>query len=210
MRQSGRVAAVLGAALALAGCLPVVPVPEPGLDADAAAAFEKQWMDNTWRRSALPDRLRPPDPAVEVITIEKWGAAIVSCMADAGYDTYAPNMLGYARNDPAPAELEESVALYLCEASRQTSPVSAGVRNSAQLDYWYEYYRLELVPCLRGAGLELEEPSPSRSEFAQDGGFWNPYLDLDPNVRVHAIVDGSILSTCPPNAPGVHRPWSFD
>jgi hypothetical protein len=210
MRRSSRVAAVLGATLALAGCVPVVPAPQPGFDSATAAVFEKEWMDNTWRRTELPDRLRPPDPVVRVITIENWGAEIVSCMAEAGYDTYSPNMLGYARSDPEPAGLGESVALYLCEASRQTSPVSAGVRNHAQLDYWYEYYRLELVPCLRGAGLELEEPPPSRSEFEATGGYWNPYLSLDPNVRVDAIVDGGILTSCSPNAPGLHRPWSFD
>jgi hypothetical protein len=204
------VAVVLSATLALTGCLPVVPVPQPGFDAETSAAFAQQWMDNTWRRTRLPDELRPPDPVVKIIAIEDWGGEIVACMTDAGYTSYEPNLLGYARTDPGPASVEETLALYTCEASRQTSAVSAGVMNNAQLDYWYEYYRLDLVPCLRGAGLELEEPAPSRAEFGEGGGYWNPYLDLDPNVRIHAIVDGTILSTCPPNAPGLHRPWSFD
>ena len=210
MRRSSRIAAVLGATLALAGCLPVVPAPQPGFDPETSAAFAKQWMDNTWRRSGLPDELRPPDPAVKEIAIEDWGAEIVACMTSAGYTTYEPNLLGYARSDPDPVGVEEGLALYTCEASRQTSAVSAGAMNGAQLDYWYEYYRLDLVPCLRGAGLALEDPAPSRSEFGAGGGYWNPYLDLDPNVRIHAIVDGTILTTCPPNAPGLHRPWSFD
>jgi hypothetical protein len=209
MRRRSRVAAVLAATLALAGCVPVVPAPQPGFDQKTAAAFEKQWMDNTWNRSGLPDHIRPVDPTVMVITVETWGEEIVACMGEAGYENYASGAGGYSRTEIDPVEVDESLALYLCEASRQTSPVAAGVLNSAQIDYWYEYYRLELVPCLRGAGLQLEE-SPSRSEFAANGWYWNPYLALDPNVRVHAIVDGKILAACPPNAPGLHRPWSFD
>lgn len=209
MRQSGRLAAVLGATLALTGCVAIVPAPKPGFDPETAAVFEQQWMDNTWRRIGLPDSIRPSNPVVKVITIEEWGEEIVDCMGTAGYETYAENIGGYTRTDPELMGIAESLELYRCEASRQTSPVSAGVFNSSQLEYWYEYYRLELVPCLQGAGLELEE-SPSRSEFEANGGYWNPYLSLDPNVRVHAIVDGDILASCPPNAPGLRRPWSFD
>ena len=210
MRRCSRAVAVLAATLALTGCISVVPAPKPGSDPETAAVFRRQWMDNTWDRTQLADALRPPDPAVREIAIEDWGVEIVACMEDAGFETYSENQGGYSRSGDDPMGIEENLALYVCEASRQTSAEAAGVFTSAQLDYWYEYYRLELVPCLRGAGLELQQEPPSRSEFEAGGGYWSPYLSLDPNVRVHAIVDGDILSSCPPNAPGLHRPWSFD
>ena len=208
MRIASTVSAV-ATLLVLTGCVTVVPAPEPGFDPKTAAAFEQQWMDNTWRRTELPDELRPANPVVHEIELDDWGQEIVDCMSDAGFEGYAGSQGGYSRTNTEPLDLDETLALYLCEASRQVSPVTAGVLNSAQIDYWYEYYRLELVPCLQGAGLEVEE-SPSRSEFEKNGGYWNPYLSLDPNVRVHAIVDGRMLVACPPNAPGLHKPWGFD
>lgn len=209
MRHSGRVLVALSATLVLSGCVTAVPAPQPGFDANTSAAFEQQWMDNTWRRSGLPDELRPPDPLVTQINLEDFGFEIAGCMHAAGFANYSENQGGYTRGGGDPPSNDESLALYLCEASLQVSAVSAGVLNSAQLEYWYEYYRLELVPCLHRAGFRLEEV-PSRRQFETDGGYWNPYLSLHPTVRVRAIVNGNILDACPPNAPGLRKPWTFD
>jgi len=79
------------------------------------------------------------------------------------------------------------------------TPEDIGYLSSSELDYVYDYYVSELVPCLALQRLSLGF-APTRAEFSSAGWIsWDPYTELGadlPPSRTEAIFEA-----CPPYPP---------
>lgn len=86
-----------------------------------------------------------------------------------------------------------------CSLSFVAEPADIGYLSSSELNYVYDYYASELVPCLATQGLNVGY-APPRSEFAVAGWMrWDPYSELGaelPPSRADAIREA-----CPPYPP---------
>lgn len=86
-----------------------------------------------------------------------------------------------------------------CSVSFISDPEDIGYLSSSELNYVYDYFATELVPCLALQGLDVGH-APTRAEFTYAGWVsWDPYSELGadlPPSRSEAI-----LAACPPYPP---------
>lgn len=156
--------------------------------------------DIVWEAMGLADAKRPPDPDVEYIGDDEWGAALADCMTDRGFVGYVESGGGIQMGDYTGDEYE-AIAWYLCQATYQYDPRVLGGINASQLDYMYEYNRDTLVPCLEGHGIDVEQAPPRDEATTIDSEFagWNPYYYMadgfDPTTNK---ADRNIYESCPP------------
>jgi hypothetical protein len=93
----------------------------------------------------------------------------------------------------------------VCSIRFPPSSLRAQLRTPAQLDYTYDYYTKELLPCLRSFGIGVKG-MPSATDFREDSQHglvaWSPYAALD--VRTTLAPPLSVLQgKCPPAPPGL-------
>ena len=187
-------------ALLLWGCVPTRAAPSgPPTQADYDQ-FVQRAMDQYWRDTGLPDRLRPPDPTVEYLGTDDWTVVLSSCMVEKGFSDYADTGNGLVIGDFT-ADQEENIAWYLCQSTHQWNPADYSLLSSEQLEYLYDYNRSTLVPCLEAHGYDVEF-APTREEAGTYSGpyaAWSPYYSLgltfDPTTDA---ADRRLLDTCAP------------
>jgi hypothetical protein len=205
-----RVLAAALVVLALAGCTAVGPPP--------AGFSPHQWnerraleLDRAWQSTGLPDTLRPPTPEPVAISPDEWAGAFAQCMNNAGFDNYQAQGDGVmiTEVDMTP-EMEESqtIAWYTCGATFRVAGNEG--YNDAEFEYIYDYYRDELIPCLAMHQVEIaSDEVPTRQQFADGLGSWNPYGAVTDAAKKHLFRDASIADDCPDTPPGMDsRGWS--
>jgi hypothetical protein len=176
----GRALAALVALFALTGCVQAVPPPQAGFTDEQNLAMALDNSARMWASGPWSD-LRPTDLQVTVVSAEEWPAAVVQCLADAGYTDYevlgagAGASISVTSNEISE---KESLAQTVCLSSWQVTGEDNGVLNDAELGYLYDYYRESVVPCYELADIPVEN-APSRAEFIESRGDWAPYVVLD-------------------------------
>ena len=196
----GRVAALLAAAaVTLSGCA-VTTAPEPGLSEAERQRFQERSSDGYWEYTGLPDDQRPASASVITVEPEEWPVRFVDCMNAAGFDNYAFEGGGYVSSvqlvEPREAEM---LATYTCSTSFW---VDAGWFNDAEMNYLYDFYEQELVPCLAVHDAEVWG-APTREEFTDAGGWWHPYLSFRQVDQERIYADETVPIACPPKPPGI-------
>lgn len=92
-----------------------------------------------------------------------------------------------------------------CDMALIAYPEDIGYFSSSELNYVYDYYADELVPCLATEGLSVGY-APTRAEFVQAGWMsWEPYRELGaklPPSRAEAVVE-----KCPQYPPLPFSSW---
>jgi hypothetical protein len=201
---SRRLAGMVLVALVLPGCVATVSVPEPGLS-DTERAELQQWQsDNQWQVTGLPDELRPPDPPTELVSGEEWSGRFVSCMNDAGFDNYKAESGGYSVEDHGLND-DEQLANFTCMLSYAVDVGDSYQLNHAQMDYWYDYFKEDLIPCLANHDIPVFE-APTREEFYDTFGGWHPYWAARQRDQEFVAGNEQLHRECPYAPPGVSDP----
>lgn len=200
----GRLLVVAVLLLSLSGCVTTV-APAGGLSADERSAIQQFSIDRQWQYLGLPDAERPPQPAVVVVSRDQYGAALVNCMNNAGFDNYRVNSKGIVSiSIDEDQTSDELVQNYLCRAGLWADG-DEGWYNDAELGYIYDYFETVLVPCMATLGAQVDD-APPRAEFLAEHGGWHPYLYVDEDDQARFFGDRSVLATCPAVPPGVADP----
>lgn len=190
--------------LVLTGCT-VVTAPEPGLTAEEKQAIREKQTEGLWAATGLYPDQRPAPPPVTVVSLDDWAAAYVKCMNNAGFASYkAVDGGGFTAQPDEDSELER-LTNYLCQMSFELEGQFDNRYSAAQIDYLYEYYSEQLVPCMAAHGFPVSG-GPTRYEFAQGLGSWHPYLALRDDLRLSMMADPDFLVLCPPMPPGIPDP----
>ena len=171
-----RAAAVVVAALLLAGCT-AVPMDEPltGLAPEEEVLYAQSFALQ-WSGIEVPDA--PEVPVVAYVPSAGWGTVVAGCMNAAGYDQYSATRSGMSY--PSRDSEAETLALYTCIGQYPVQADFSAYANKAQLEYLYDYFRNSLVPCLAARGYIVPGTAPSREEFTEltVQPRWNPYNAL--------------------------------
>lgn len=192
-------AVVVVASLALSGCVSTVHEPQADPASPEVLAAQQQQSDVVWGSLGLPDDKRPPNPAIEVVSPEEWPVKFVACTKAAGFDNYSEiEGGGYQRSGPEAPTEAESLAMFSCSV---TYLGDYGPMTAAQFDYWYDYFKQELVPCLTVHGFE-PTVVPSRKQFRESLGAWNPYWTLLEREQARAFADDRLHEVCPATPQG--------
>lgn len=201
-----RLAALALAALALAGCT-VAPAPERGLSEEEKDIIRQHQTEGLWAATGLYADQRPVSPPVTVVSLDDWAAAYVKCMNNAGfyrYDVAEGGGISVERTSGERSDLER-LTVYLCTMSFELEGQFDSRYSAAQIEYLYDYYRDELVPCMASRGFTVTEV-PTRSEFEFGLGSWHPYLALPDDLRLEMMDNPDFLLLCPPMPPGIPDP----
>lgn len=195
---------VIGAALLLSGCT-VVSAPEPGFTESELVEMRARVLDVRWHWTHLPDELRPPDPEVRFVSADDWATSLATCMNDAGFDNYQAVDFGLMITDVTRTADEAdaaSIAYYVCENSFRIVGQEGFLFNAKQLDYRYDYYSEVLIPCMALHEVEVFD-APSRAEFDDRFGFWNPYDSVTEKSVPILTTDATLFDECPSTPPGM-------
>jgi hypothetical protein len=205
-----RVLAAALLVLTLAGCTAVGPPP--------SGFSPRQWeerhaleLDLSWQSTGLADSLRPAAPEPVAISPDEWAESFAGCMNDAGFDNYQAQgqavVISEQNQDPEAAQAQ-LIARYVCDARFRVAGYEG--LNNDEIDYLYDYYRDELIPCLALHQVEIAASEvPTRQQFADGLGGWNPYGAVTAASKKHLYRDASITDECPDSAPGIDsRGWS--
>ena len=190
-------------ALALSGCA-TVTTPRAGLTAAQLDDYYQLRADLDWRRTGLPDELRPPPPTVHVVNGDQWATVLADCMNSAGYDNYSDEGGGFGSfyvERTAEEEQVEVATLFGCRSAVRLEGQDDFLFNPAQVDYLYEYFQDVLVPCLAVNEVEVMEV-PTRAEFVESNAGWNPYFSVAKRSWP-ILADGDVLLDCPDMPPGM-------
>ena len=205
---SARLAGIVLVALVLPGCVATVSAPEPGLSDTERAEFQQWQSDNWWQVTGLPDELRPPDPPTELVSSEEWADKFVSCMNDAGFDNYTAQPGGYSVEDHGLND-DEQLANFTCTLSFAVDVGDSYQFNHAQMDYWYDYFKEDLIPCLANHDIPVFE-APTRAEYYDTFGGWHPYWAVRSKDQEFVAGNQQLQRECPYSPPGFPQPGIFN
>jgi hypothetical protein len=198
----------LGAAViaaALGGCAATAPAPA-GLTSDEIAAYNDQALQTIWLNTGLAATMdRPTVAQGEPLSQSDWFDFVVTCMTDAGH---AQVGVSWSLGEGAILETVSGAALddehaqldfYLCAAQH---PIALSTEHSllsaAELDYIYDYYATQLVPCILLNGYRLDSVI-TRHDFGERQGQWNPYYAITQRLSLREFTD--LRLECGPELP---------
>lgn len=191
MRRLATAVVVVATAGALGGCsLAGEQIAEP--TSTELAAMTAQVNDIQWQNLQFsPDSPRPTVEFSRFIEPDQTDAVYTACMEEAGYIGWEQVIFNSLGGPPAAERLD----LYECVSRFPVHPAYYGIHTTAQLDAIYDFYRDSLVPCLRGAGLEITGV-PTRDEFVKSEFLytWSPYAQ---NFDIPDTVLSGVYEQCP-------------
>lgn len=143
----------------------------------------------------------PSDDFVRFVTVEDAAEVWVECIRSEGFPvTLLPgNGVGY--QDVPPAQGAAATAAGdLCSRRFPIDPLYLEPFNAAQLDFLYDFYVEESVPCLEGLGFTGFDP-PAQATFAATYGgqeTWTPFSDItEEQITLTGIGIEEAEQTCP-------------
>ncbi len=191
MRASGCLgAAAIAVALSASGCAAVVPAPA-GPSEDDVAAYNEQTLLAIWLHTGLAETVeRPVVTAEEPLGTADWFDFVMDCLADRGHTQIGLSWSlgeGAVLQTPSGAVIDDDQAqldFYECAAQHPLDPAADhSLLSNAELDYIYDYYMVQLVPCVVLNGYSLERVV-SRKEFIELSGQWNPYYAIHQPINL--------------------------
>lgn len=145
-----------------------------------------------------------PVPAIEFVrfvTPEEWAAVTAECMTAAGFTATVSDDGGVEYGG---IPVDQAVALDLasleCRLQHPMDPRYSAPLSAYQIQYLYEYYVYDLVPCLEDEGFDIDE-APSFQVYAETYDteeMWTPYSRIAIDGRAS---DWDALNVRCPQAP---------
>ncbi len=175
-------------AASLVGCAPQERAPAPNVEPLSEAAREVAYRDHVlYERDRVewlhPGAVIPDVERVRFVSATEWALAMAECMVGEGFQVTArPDGGIHAELVPPEQGEAQAIAFYVCSVRYPIDPIYLVPLAEDQMYYLYDYYVLELVPCLEAEGHAISEP-PSWQVF-RDGYLtdpWSPYSDLPPS-----------------------------
>ena len=198
-------AAAIAVALSSSGCAAVAPAPA-GPTEDDLAAYNEQALLAIWLNTGLAETVeRPVVTAGEPLSTADWFDFVMNCLADRGHTQIGLSWSlgeGAVLQTPSGAVLDDDQAqldFYECAAQHPLDPAADhSLLSNAQLEYIYDYYMVQLVPCvvLNGYGLDRVV---SREQFIALNGQWNPYYAIDQPINLRQFKE--LRTECGPERP---------
>lgn len=146
-----------------------------------------------------PDAELPTPERVRFILPEEWATTMQECLANQGFQSTVSGDGGLEYEGvPTEQALALNVANYSCSLQYPVDPRYTAELSAYQLEYLYEYYVLDLVPCLEEEGVSVSEP-PSFQKFRdtwETEDAWSPYSSVDPGSQSKW---DQLNKTCPQN-----------
>jgi hypothetical protein len=182
--------AACAAALGLGGCAAATPAPA-GPTVDELAMFNETSLQAIWLKTGLAGTMeRPTVTPEEPLGTGEWFDFVIGCMGDLGHSRIG---ISWSLSEGAALETSSGAVLddersqldfYRC-AAQHPMDVTADhtLLSDEELDYIYNYYVVQLVPCivLNGYGLDRVV---SHEEFAELLGLWNPYYAISQPINL--------------------------
>jgi hypothetical protein len=188
-------AAAIAVALSASGCAAVEPAPA-GPTQGELAAYSEQTLLAIWLNTGLAETVeRPVVTAGEPMSTAEWFDFVMTCLNDRGHTQIG---LSWSLSEGAVLQTSSGAVLnddeaqldfYECAAQHPLDPAADHtLLSDAELDYIYNYYVVQLVPCivLNGYGLD---PVVSREQFAGLYGQWNPYYAIRQPINLRQFKE---------------------
>ena len=188
-------AAAIAVALSAAGCSAVTPIPAGPSD-DDLSAYNEQALLAIWLHTGLADTMeRPVIVPGEPLSTADWFDSVLNCLDERGHTRVGISWSlgdGAVLRTSSGAELDDDqtqLDFYEC-AAQHPIDLSADhtLLSKAELDYIYNYYVVQLVPCIVLNGYRLDDVV-SREKFAELYGEWNPYYAISQPVNLRQFTD---------------------
>lgn len=152
------------------------------------AAYEQQrtaLVDNFQQR--YPGATVPALDMVRFVTPSDWAVTKAQCMTEAGYVAMAERDSVEFGGIPVDQEEAFDLAALECDLKYPMDPRYSSPLSDYQVQYLYEYYVLDLVPCLEASGIDVgDAPSLQRfRETFETAEGWTPYnaVNIDEALR---------------------------
>jgi len=196
--------------LALTACAPASlgEAPEaPAMSDEQRESAYNSSLDSRWAsiQSDYPELERPEVARVRWISPQEMPSTIADCLTAAGFsasvtvDALAPSL---STSVPESQEGPLMAAWYVCDAEYPIDPLLSQEYSSEEVAYLYDYYTVELLPCLRAHGQEPAD-APSRQVFTDTFGTadgWDPYEEY---LGMDQAELAELAKACPPQPHGL-------
>jgi hypothetical protein len=197
------------ASLALASCAtshPELPPPEPTstqvdqMMQDWAARQSSAYSEHVlgWQRPVAFEKFVP------IAAVNKTQAACISQVTHGDF-TSLSNRENFDTTVGSDAVAKFQYASAVCGIRFPSISLRSRLRTDDELNYTYDYYTKELLPCLRSFGIGVHG-MPSAVDFREDSQHglvaWSPYAALDvtsPPSPPLSVLQGK----CSPTPPGL-------
>lgn len=170
----------------------------PSVDSEDAYAESRDEL-TTMITMRHPDAELPTPARVRFILPEEWATTMQACLADQGFQSTVSDDGGLEYEGiPTEQAVALDVANYSCSLQYPVDPRYTAKLSAYQLEFLYEYYVLDLVPCLEGEGISVPEP-PTFQKFRdtwETEDAWTPYSFVDPGSQSEW---NELNKTCPQN-----------
>ena len=176
------VAVALVVAAAVTVTAPKAPLPPPATDAQLRSMMEAYIADRApgYGRSG---RARPPSEPLEFVrfvTDAEWATVMRDCVAEKGATSvnFGPEQFIDWVNTTGEDFALEVAALQYCWWAYPTEALREKLQSPQELDFRYNYYRTQLVPCLRSMGrtpVDLPDRDVFMAAASANLFIWNPY-----------------------------------
>ena len=209
-RLNGSLTVAAVAVFTLAGCVAVVTPPPAPTEEEAAVRYE-QILDQSWASTSVSDfTTRPIVVAGEPLPYVEWATTIFLCMQDKGFANaqlrYDPgagyHIDGSGDATSLAADPAAQLAFFECLARRRYTADRVYFASDAQLQYTYEHFRDEVVPCMASNGV-APTSVPSRDQFLAGGGSWSPYAEAVVGSGPGDIYQ-HLIDLCGPELPALY------
>ena len=188
-------AAAIAVALSASGCAAVAPAPA-GPSEDDLAAYNEQTLLAIWLNTGLAETVeRPVVTSADPLSTADWFDFVMTCLTDRGHSQIG---LSWSLGEGAVLQTSSGAVLnddqaqldfYECAAQHPLDPAADHtLLSSAELDYIYDYYVVQLVPCIVLNGYSLDRVV-SREQFIGLYGQWNPYYAIHQPINLREFND---------------------
>lgn len=195
-------AVAIAAVLALCGC--AVTPPPAGPTRQDVSYYNERLLELTWANTGIAGE-RPEVEQGEPLTQGDWFDFVFSCFASRGIADVALGWSltgGATISTPSGAVIDdERVQRHFFECAA-AHPMDVAQHNTLlsvdQLEYVYNYYADELVPCILLHGYTLGR-AVTRQDFVDSLGQWNPYYSIAEGMNL--LEYDELRADCGPEQP---------
>jgi len=183
-------AAAIAVALSASGCASAAAPPAGPTETDLAT-YNEQTLLAIWLNTGLAGTVERPVVAQgDPLSTADWFDFVMNCLSERGHTQIGISWSlgeGAVLQTSSGAVLDDQQAqldFYECAAQHPLDPAADHtLLSDAQLDYIYDYYVVQLVPCIVLNGYELDRVV-TREEFIAQYGQWNPYYAIHQGINL--------------------------
>jgi hypothetical protein len=203
------VVALMAAALAFTGCAAQPPKAPPGPNDQQVASMMQDWAKKETANYQADLALMVDNFGfVRFVKPGEWSTVMTECVRDLGGSRflYGPGNQASLPALSAPEAKYTYAANAECSVEYPMSSMRTRLRTPEQLDFIYDYYQAELIPCLRSAGFQVNHVpgSDEYRELSNDGiTAWDPYGSLSKGPDQSAVSIAALKARCPALPPGI-------